>query len=177
MPDATIFREMVYPVPANVVLRKNALVVSSGPMGGGGLQVYGALHCGKIYTIFLAMPGQPWTLQYCQSGGGAQPQQVRSNVVRMETGVVPPDVQARFDFKRQTVPFEKKNKPIVLKGVITDDGSVSELKVYQGVMAGIDDAARVAFSKWKFKPAIKDGKAVAVDVLVGVPTEISGQVQ
>ncbi len=71
--DATIFREMVYPVPANVVLRRNALVVSSGPMGGGGLQVYGALHCGKIWTVFLPMPGQPWTLQYCQSGaaGGA----------------------------------------------------------------------------------------------------------
>jgi hypothetical protein len=177
MLDATIFREMVYPVPANVVLRKNALVVSSGPMGGGGLQVYGALHCGKIYTIFLAMPGQPWTLQYCQSGGAAPAQQVRSNVVHMETGVLPPDVQARFDFKRQAVPFEKKNKPIVLKGMITDDGTVSELKVYQGVLAGMDDAARVAFSKWKFKPALKDGKAVAIDVLVGVPTELGTQVQ
>ncbi len=175
--DATIFREMVYPVPANVVLRRNALVVSSGPMGGGGLQVYGALHCGKIWTVFLPMPGQPWTLQYCQSGGGAPAQQARSNVVHMETGVVPPDVQARFDFKRQTVPFEKKGKPIVLKGVISDDGTVSEIKVYQGVLPGMDDAARVAFSKWKFKPAIKDGKAVAVDVLVGVPTEIGGQVQ
>ncbi len=175
--DATIFREMVYPVPANVVLRRNALVVSSGPMGGGGLQVYGALHCGKIWTVFLPMPGQPWTLQYCQSGGGAPAQQGRSNVVHMETGVVPPDVQARFDFKRQTVPFEKKGKPIVLKGVISDDGTVSEIKVYQGVLPGMDDAARVAFSKFKFKPAIKDGKAVAVDVLVGVPTEIGGQVQ
>jgi hypothetical protein len=175
--DATIFREMVYPVPANVVLRRNALVVSSGPMGGGGLQVYGALHCGKIWTVFLPMPGQPWTLQYCQSGGGAPAQQARSNVVHMETGVVPPDVMARFDFKRQTVPFEKKGKPIVLKGIITDDGTVSDLKVYQGVLQGMDDAARVAFSKWKFKPALKDGKAVAVDVLVGVPTEIGGQVQ
>jgi Gram-negative bacterial TonB protein C-terminal len=175
--DATVFREMVYPVPANVVLRRNALVVSSGPMGGGGLQVYGALHCGKIWTVFLPMPGQPWTLQYCQSGGGAPTQQVRSNVVHMETGVVPPDVQARFDFKRQAVPFEKKGKPIVLKGVISDDGTVSEIKVYQGVMPGLDDAARVAFSKFKFKPALKDGKPVAVDVLVGVPTEIGGQIQ
>jgi hypothetical protein len=41
----------------------------------------------------------------------------------------------------------------------------------------MDDAARVAFSKWKFKPALKDGKAVAVDVLVGVPTEVGAQVQ
>jgi Gram-negative bacterial TonB protein C-terminal len=168
--DATIFKEMVYPIPANVVLRKNALVVSSGPMGGGGLQVYGALHCGKIWTVFLAMPGKPWTLQYCASGGAAT-QQVRSNVVHMEQGVLPPDVLTRFDFKKQTVPFEKKNKPIVLKGSISEDGNVSEIKVYQGVVAGMDDAARVAFSKWTFKPALKDGKPVAVDILVGVPTE------
>ena len=169
--DATIFKEMVYPIPANVVLRKNALVVSSGPIGGGGLQVYGALHCGKIWTVFLAMPGKPWTLQYCQAGGGAATQQVRSNVVQMQTGVVPPDVMTRFDFKKQTVPFEKKGKPIVLKGTISEDGSVSDIKVYQGVLAGMDDAARVAFSKWTFKPALKDGKPVAVDILVGVPTE------
>jgi hypothetical protein len=154
-----------------VVLRKNALVVSSGPMGGGGLQVYGALHCGKIWSVFLAMPGKPWTLQYCQAGAGAAQQQVRSNVVQMQTGVVPPDVMTRFDFKKQPVPFEKKGKPIVLKGTISEDGSVSEIKVYQGVMAGMDDAARVAFSKWTFKPALKDGKPIAVDILVGVPTE------
>jgi len=123
------------------------------------------------------MPGRPWTLQYCQSGLAAPAQHMNSNVVHMETGVVPPDAATRFDFKRVVVPFEKKGKPIVLKGVITDDGSVSELKVYQGVVPGMDDAARVAFSRWKFKPALKDGKAVAVDVLVGVPTEGAEQVQ
>jgi hypothetical protein len=141
------------------------------------LQVYGALHCAKIYTIFLAMPGRPWTLQYCPSGGAAPVQRANSNVVHMESGVVPPDVATRFDFKRVVVPFEKKGKPIVLKGVITDDGSVADLKVYQGVVAGMDDAARVAFSRWKFKPALKDGKAVAVDVLVGVPSEGAAQAQ
>ena len=135
--DATIFREMVYPVPANMVLRKNALVVSSGPMGGGGLQVYGALHCGKIFTIFLAMPGQPWTLQYCQSGGVAPAQQVRIRTwCTWRLAWCRRTRLRRFDFKRQAVPFEKKDKPIVLKGVITDEGSVSELKVYQGVCAG-----------------------------------------
>jgi TonB-like protein len=170
--DATIFREMVYPVPSTVVLRKNALVVSAGPMGGGGLQVYGALHCGKIYTVFLPMPGQPWTLQFCQSGAAAKPvAQTRSAVVHMEQGIVQPDVTTRFDFKRLPVPFEKKNKPIVLKGVIKDDGTVADLKVYQGIVPAMDEAARVAFTRWKFKPAIRDGKNVAVDILVGIPTE------
>ena len=170
--DATIFREMVYPVPSTVVLRKNALIVSAGPMGGGGLEVYGALHCGKIYTVFLPMPGQPWTLQFCQSGAAAKPvAQTRSAVVHMEQGIVQPDVTTRFDFKRLPVPFEKKNKPIVLEGVIKDDGTVADLKVYQGIVPAMDEAARVAFNRWKFKPAIRDGKNVAVDILVGIPTE------
>ena len=170
--DATIFREMVYPVPSTVVLRKNALVVSAGPMGGGGLDVYGALHCGKIYTVFLPMPGRPWTLQFCQSGATGKPvTQTNSAVVHMEQGILQPDVTTRFDFKRLPVPFEKKNKPIVLKGVIKDDGTVADLKVYQGIVPAMDEAARVAFSRWKFKPAIREGKNVAVDVLVGIPTE------
>jgi hypothetical protein len=159
-------------VPSTVLLRKNALVVSAGPMGGGGLDVYGALRCGKIYTVFLAMPGRPWTLQFCQSGVTPKAAtENRSTVVHMETGIVQPDVTTRFDFKRLPVPFEKKNKPIVLKGMIKDDGTVSDLKVYQGIVPGMDEAARVAFSRWKFKPAIRDGKNVAVDILVGIPTD------
>ena len=38
----------------------------------------------------------------------------------------------------------------------------------------MDEAARVAFSQWKFKPAVRDGKPVAVEILVGVPTEDPG---
>ena len=126
----------------------------------------------RSIPCFLPMPGQPWTLQFCQSGAAAKPpQQTRSAVVHMEHGIVQPDVTARFDFKRLPVPFEKKNKPIVLKGVIKDDGTVAELKVYQGIVPAMDEAARVAFSRWKFKPAIRDGKNVAVDILVGIPTE------
>jgi len=173
MLDPTIIRDMVYPVPASLVLRRNALIVSAGPMGGGGLDAYGALHCGKIYTVFLPMPGRGWTLQFCQSGStAAKPaMQDRSPVVHLENGLLPPDVEARFDFRRLPVPFEKKNKMIVLKGVIKEDGTVAGLQVYQSIVPGMDEAARVAFSRWKFKPAIKEGKAVAVDILVGVPTE------
>jgi Gram-negative bacterial TonB protein C-terminal len=174
MLDAAIFRDMVYPVPSTALLRKNSLVVSAGPMGGGGLDVYGALRCGKIYTVFLPMPGKPWTLQFCQSGVIAKTtSQNRSAVVHMEEGIVQPDVTTRFDFRRLPVPFEKKNKPIVLKGVIKEDGTVTDLKVYQGIVPGMDEAARVAFSRWKFKPAIREGKNVAVDILVGIPTEAS----
>jgi Gram-negative bacterial TonB protein C-terminal len=175
--DATIIRNMVYPVPSTMVLRRNALIVSAGPMGGGGLNVYGALQCGKIYTVFLPMPGKSWTLQFCQSGASAAKPttQGSSTVIRMQQGLIPPDVESRFDFKRMPVPFEKKNKPIVLKGVIKEDGSLDGLQIYQSIGPQMDEAARLAFSKWKFKPAMKDGKSVSVDILVGIPTELPPQ--
>jgi TonB family protein len=90
----------------------------------------------------------------------------------MQQGLIPPDVESRFDFKRMPVPFEKKNKPIVLKGVIKEDGSLDGLQVYQSIVPQMDEAARLAFSKWKFKPAMKEGKSVPVDILVGIPTEL-----
>jgi hypothetical protein len=164
---------MVYPIPSSVTLRKNSLVVAVGPMGGGGLGAYGALHCGKIYSIFLAMPGKNWAMEYCVKSDATEKSttETRSTVVHLERGLVPPDAEARFDFRRLPVPPEKAHKMIVLKGTLRDDGSVENLELYQGVLPEMDEAAQVAFSQWKFKPALRDGKPVSVEILVGVPTE------
>ncbi|MFY9532078.1 MAG: TonB family protein [Candidatus Acidiferrales bacterium] len=164
---------MVYAIPTTLVLRKNALVVSAGPIGGGGLGVYGALPCGKIYTIFLPMPVKNWTLQYCQQADPAARQVTdsRSPVVHLQQGLVPPDVQSRFDFRRLPVPEGKAGKMIVLKGTLREDGSIDDLRIYQGVVPEMDEAARIAFSRWKFKPAMREGKAVSVEILVGIPSE------
>ena len=165
---------MVFALPKIAGPRHNTLLVAAGPMGGGGLNVYGALHCGKIYTVFLPAPGKMWTLQYCQTaaaGQAAPSKQVYSNVVHMEESVVPPEADNRFDFKRTPLPFEKLHKFIILKGRIGEDGKVADLKVFQGLSDDMDAAARQAFSQWTFRPATKGGKAISVDVLVGVPSD------
>jgi hypothetical protein len=169
---------MVYPVPTSVLprVRKSGLVVSAGPIGGGGLAVYRALSCGKIYTVFLPMPGKNWTMQYCQKADPAQPKSNpdnRSTVIHLESALIPPDADpdSRFDFQRLPVPIEKGHKIIVLRGRLLADGTVSDLQVYQGLVPAMDEAARLAFSRWKFKPAMRDGKAVAVDILVGISPE------
>ena len=143
-------------------------------MGGGGLSVYGALRCGKIYTVFLPAAGKGWTLQYCQSlapGQAPPPARVTTSVVHMEEPIVPPEADARFDFKRTALPFEKLHKYVVLKGRIDEEGKVADLTVYQGLSPEMDAAARQAFSQWTFRPATKSGKAVSVDVLVGIPSD------
>jgi len=172
-PDPMLPTNMVYAVPASVLPRKNALVVSAGPMGGGGLDVYGALHCGKIYTVFLQMPGKSWTLQFCQlkHEGSRIATSGQSAVVKLEPGLLPPDPELRFDFRRLPLPPENAHKLILLKGLIREDGTVDLVHVHRSLLPPMDEAARLAFSRWKFKPAMREGQPVTVEVLVGIPSD------
>ena len=172
-PDPMLPTNMVYAVPASVLPRKNALVVSAGPMGGGGLDVYGALHCGKIYTVFLQMPGKSWTLQFCQLKHEASTIATsrQSAVVKLEQGLLPPDPELRFDFRRLPLPPENAHKLILLKGLIREDGTVDLVQVYRSLLPPMDEAARLAFSRWKFKPAMREGQPVSVEILVGIPSD------
>ena len=167
---------MVFAVKVMPHLRRNSLVVSTGPIGGGGLGVYGVLRGGRIYTVFLSMPGKHWILQYSRrheaspsprsdSGGGT---------IKLEIAVAPPDPEEQFDFTRTPVPQEKRNKLIVLHGLIREDGSVDELEVYQGVDPRMDRAALSAFQQWKFKPALRENQPVSIEILVGIPVTVPG---
>jgi Gram-negative bacterial TonB protein C-terminal len=175
--DALLAGGAVFPVISPPHIRRNALVVSAGGVGGGGLGIYQALPCGRIYTIFLPMPTGSWTLQYCHqddSQGKPNPS-ANSRVIQLEEGLLPPDPIEKFDFRRVPVPADKAgNKMIVLKGTIREDGFVDNLKVYQGVLKEMDETALAALSKWKFTPARRGGKSVAVQILVGI--QISGPV-
>jgi len=164
---------MVFPVPRAISVRRNAFVVSAGPVGGGGLNVYGALHCGTIYSIFLPMPGKNWSLQYCEKPAPGQKSAAEAPraTLHLEKPLLPPDVDLtqRFDFKRLPLPVDNSHKSIILRGVIAVDGTVQSLVVHQGVLPQMDEAARIAFSRWVFKPAVRDGKPVEVEILVGIP--------
>jgi Gram-negative bacterial TonB protein C-terminal len=166
---------LVFALPKITGPRKSTMLVAAGPMGGGGLGIYGALHCGKIYTVFLPAAGKNWTLQYCQTpAAGSQPAQARqtyASVVRMEEAIVPPEPETRFDFKRTPLPFDKLHKYVILQGRISEEGKVTDLVVHQGLSDEMDAAAKRAFSQWTFKPAVRGGQAISIDILVGVPSD------
>ena len=168
--DALLAGGEIFPVITPARVRRNSLVISAGGVGGGGLGIYKALQCGRIYTVFLPMPAATWTLQYCQQDDSqtkANPS-ASSRVVQLDEGLLPPDPIDKFDFRRLPVPVDDMRKMIVLKGIIRDDGVVDSLKIYQGVLQEMDQIALAAFSKWKFTPARRGGKSVPVQILVGI---------
>lgn len=172
----TVLPPEVFPVTASVFIRRNPLVVSTGPIGGGGLRVYGVLHGGRIYTIYLPMPGRSWVLQYSLlSREKGQKASVGRNVtVQPSEGALPPDPVAKFDFRRPAVPEDKRDEVIVIYGVIDEEGTLRQLKVIQGVHPPADQAALAAFRKWQFKPALQRGKPIAVEFMVGIPAWLPG---
>jgi TonB family protein len=89
----------------------------------------------------------------------------------MEGAIVPPEPETRFDFKRTPLPPEKLHKYVILQGRISEEGKVTDLVVHQGLSDEMDAAAKQAFSQWSFKPAIRGGKAISIDILVGVPSD------
>jgi uncharacterized membrane protein YgcG len=167
---------MVFPVtPSSIHVRENSLVVSAGPIGGGGLETYGVLRCAGVYTVYLMMPRASWPLEYCreeESQAGETP--AASGTVRILGGIVPPQPERQFDFHRPPIPPLKANKLIILKGKIEKDGSIAHLKLLEGVTKVADEAALAAFARWKFKPALEGGNPVAVDFLVGIPATQAG---
>jgi hypothetical protein len=163
----------IIPIISSTKVRRAPLVVSTGPVGGGGLEVYGALTCGRVYTIFLPMPGKNWVLEYCaHQASEAKTAQSGAGTVQVEAGLVPPTADQQFDFRRMAIPEKDADKLIVLKGMIDKDGSISDIHVYQGVQPEMDAQAAIAFGNWKFRPATRANLPISVDVLVGIPAHL-----
>ena len=164
---------MVYPLPSPTGVRRHSFVVSAGPMGGGGLDIYAVLRCGKIYTVFLTASGRRWSLQYCQESESSHRSAdlTRSPIVHTELPLVPPEAEEEFDFKRVPLPPENAHKIIVLRGEIGEDGKPRNLEVFRGSASEMDAAAQLAFSRWIFKPAMRSGKPVCVQILLGIPAD------
>jgi len=162
---------MVYPVNRDPKLPGINLIVTAGPIGGGGLGAFGVLSCSTIYTIYLAMPGKPWVLQYCQRQTKAPVAPAPDGgTIRLGSGITPPWALSKYDFHRPPIAAYKRDRMIVLEGMIATNGAVQNLKLYQGVGSIADQAALLAFGKWKFHPAGgPDGKPLAVEMLVGIP--------
>jgi TonB family protein len=58
---------------------------------------------------------------------------------------------------------------VILSAVIHSDGSVRDIKVLRGVDDRLDQYASAALSRWRFRPATKNGDPVALQTVVMIP--------
>lgn len=58
---------------------------------------------------------------------------------------------------------------VILYAVIHKDGTVGEVRVLRGLQVRLDENARLALLRWKFRPATKNGQAVDLEAVVQIP--------
>lgn len=55
-----------------------------------------------------------------------------------------------------------------LRCIVNEEGLPTSITIAKSLEASLDKSAIEAVSKWRFKPGMKDGKPVAVQVLIDV---------
>jgi TonB family protein len=110
------------------------------------------------------------------AGGGNQQPQVEpaaaqpagtkeGDLVELSSDVVKPEVLSKTNPAYPAVASAKKIEgTVILSLLISEKGDVSDAKLLRGAggASGLNEAAMAAVRKWKFRPAVKDGKRVKV---------------
>jgi TonB family protein len=61
---------------------------------------------------------------------------------------------------------------VVLYAIIRSDGSVDGVRVLEGVDERLNENARRALEKWRFRPGTKDGQPIDIEAVVRVPFRV-----
>lgn len=118
----------------------------------------------KFYSMTLNMPnlnsaGGSWVIRFAElknaaaSGDLTAPEALRK-------------VDPAYPLELIRTQIEGK---VTLYAVIHSDGSVGDVRVLNSVDERLDEYARAALSRWRFRPATKAGAAVALEAVVSIP--------
>ena len=92
-----------------------------------------------------------------------QPDKTSDAVYELGDGVTAPKpVYAPNPEYSEKARKQKINGVVVLAMTVTAEGNVRDIKVIKSLDPGLDKQAIAAVRTWKFEPATKDGKPVAV---------------
>jgi len=62
---------------------------------------------------------------------------------------------------------------VTLYAIIHSDGTVGDVRILDGFDARLDENARLALEKWKFRPGTRNGTPVDVEAVVKVPFKLA----
>ena len=118
----------------------------------------------RTYTLGVNSPnlnsvGGSWVIHFAELKGEASPGRVAApEVIEKVDPKYPEELQRRH--------YEGT---VTLYAVIHTDGRVSDVRVVEGIGGELDEFARAALERWRFRPALKDGEPVALEALVSIP--------
>jgi TonB family protein len=80
----------------------------------------------------------------------------------------------KYDYRKfyamtLNVPNLNVQGTLMLSAVIRSDGSVGEVCILRGVDDPLDAYASAALSRWRFRPATRNGDPVALQTVVMIP--------
>jgi TonB family protein len=118
----------------------------------------------KSYSMALNMPnltsaGGSWIIRFAQLDDDATAGELSAPVAMTKVDPAYP-AELMHDGIEGTV---------VLYAVIHKDGSVGEVRVLRGLHGKLDENARLALLRWKFRPGTKNGQAVDLEAVVQIP--------
>ena len=120
------------------------------------------------YSLAINMPNitsasGSWELQFAEIGRETERGKLAAPVPRVK-------VDPRYI--REAVE-EKIEGEVILHGIIQPDGAMDKLQVIRGLDDRLDAGALAALSKWRFDPARKYGRPVAVEAVVRIPFRLT----
>jgi TonB family protein len=121
----------------------------------------------RVYSLNVNMPNLnsatgSWIIRFSELHltNGAP----KNDEVSMPTPVHTVDPKYPPDLIKEHVQGE-----VILYGVIREDGFVDSIQVVRGVDPQLNANSVSAFAQWKFRPATKGGRPVALEAIVHIP--------
>ncbi|HEV8524068.1 MAG TPA: TonB family protein [Terriglobales bacterium] len=124
-------------------------------------QVFGTK---RYYSLVLNMPnltsvGGSWIIRFAELNENRAPGELVGPVATHKVDPAYPAEMMRA----------RVEGTVTLYAVIRSDGSVGEIRVLRGLDERLDENAKVALSRWQFRPAMKNGTAVDLEAVVQIP--------
>jgi len=135
----------------------------------------GVLTGNPVYTVYLEVPGfdRKWILQVCeteQDNGGLQ---VQDGVIRIVTRkkMDPPFAFRRVGPRIHYDNLDPYTSPprVVVYAKVDAEGAINSVRVISGLDPETDNRILASVRAWDFHPAYRDGEAVEVEALFGIP--------
>ncbi len=118
----------------------------------------------RYYSMSINMPnltsaGGSWIIRFAQLNADSTPGELTAPAA---TAKVDPAYPANL--MRRGVEGR-----VTLYAVIHSDGSVGEVRVLRGFDDELDQNARAALERWRFRPATKNGQPIDLEAVVEIP--------